>query len=70
MTEKYVYIDFEGYLTSGKLKKKIDKRIFELKCQGFNHDQIMIIVFEDSYFKECFLSNDNWIKMKTEYLKE
>jgi hypothetical protein len=67
MTEKYVYIDFEGYLTHCELKNRIDKRISELKYQGFNHDQIMTIIFEDSHFKRCVFTKQYRNHLRIEF---
>jgi hypothetical protein len=69
MKEKYAYINFEGYKSINDLKKFISKRIYELKLQGFDKKQILKIVFEDSHFKECFISNQLWKQLKDEFIK-
>ena len=67
MTEKYIFIDFDGYKSITDLKEFIEKRVLELKNLGFNDNQILKIVFEDSHFKECFISNQLWRQLKDEF---
>jgi len=50
MTEKYIFIDFDGYKSISDLRKSIGERVFELKNHGFDDNQILKIVFEDNHY--------------------
>ncbi|OFX53964.1 MAG: hypothetical protein A2066_00830 [Bacteroidetes bacterium GWB2_41_8] len=70
MTEKYIFIDFDGYKSISDLRKSIGERVFELKNHGFDDNQILKIVFEDNHFKECFISNSLWEQLKNEFTND
>lgn len=67
MNEKYIYIDFEGFKSLDELRSTLEKRIAELNNQNFDSVQILKIVFEDSHFKKCFISNQLWRQLKDEF---
>lgn len=67
MDERYIYIDFEGFKNFNDLMEILKKRTNELRNQNFDSSQILKIVFEDSHFKECFISNHLWRQLKDEF---
>jgi len=65
--EIYTYIDFENYKTEEKVINMIIKRKSELKSQGYNNKQVFEIIFENRYFRNNFLNEDDYLKIKARY---
>ena len=59
----YIHIDFTNYKTEKEVINMILKRKSELNAQGYNSKQVFEIIFEDSYFKNNFLSEKDYLKI-------
>ncbi len=63
----YTYIDFENYKTEGEVINMVLKRKAELKWWGYSDKQVFEIIFEDSYFRNNFLSEKDYLKIIAKY---
>lgn len=63
----YMYIDFTNYKTEEEVTNMILKRKVELKARGYNDKQIFEIIFKDSYFRNGFLFDEDYMKIKTKF---
>jgi len=65
MNDIYVFQNFEfNLMTSEQVIVYIGKRINTLRNQGFNNDQIGLIIFEDQLFVDCFIDPKYFEKVK------
>ena len=61
--KNYIHVDFNNYKTEEDVINMILKRKSELKAQGYNSKQVFEIIFEDSRFKNNFLSEKDYLKI-------
>lgn len=64
---KTIYNDFENYRTEKEVIELINIRINELCSQGFTRRQIFIIIFKSEYFKNNFLDEQTYTKLKKRF---
>ena len=63
---KEIYQNFEfSLMTLDEVKEYVEKRISTLKNQGFSNAHIKLIIFEDQFFKECFIKPMYFEKIKS-----
>lgn len=66
MNDIFIFQNFEfSLMTFEQVVEYIGTRINNLKRLGFSNDQIMLIIFEDQFFKECFIEPMYFEKIKS-----
>ncbi len=63
----YTYIDFENCKTEEEVINMVLKRMAELKGQGYNNEQVFEIIFGNSCFRNNFLFEQDYLRIKVKY---
>lgn len=61
---KIIYFDSENLLSYKEIKKLTLIRYKELSGKKFTHEQIMTIIFDCRRFKECFINEKAFVRLK------
>ena len=66
---KIIYFDTENFLSYMEVKKITLARYKELTGKSFTHEEVMTIIFDYARFRECFIDEKVFNRLKNVFRK-